>query len=41
MESFFKSNVGHLMTNSAIILRDGSEILGNIDAFVATLCAYV
>ena len=33
-------NVGHLMTNSAIILRDGSEIPeGIMDAFVSTLCA--
>ena len=33
-------NVGHLMTNSAIILKDGSEIPeGILDAFVATLCA--
>ncbi len=33
-------NVGHLMTNSAIILKDGSEIPeGIMDAFVATLCA--
>jgi len=33
-------NVGHLMTNSTIILKDGSEIPeGIMDAFVATLCA--
>tara|TARA_B100000767_G_scaffold263435_1_gene277188 strand:+ start:848 stop:2992 length:2145 start_codon:yes stop_codon:yes gene_type:complete len=33
-------NVGHLMTNSAIILKDGSEIPeGIMDAFVVTLCA--
>jgi malate synthase len=33
-------NVGHLMTNPAIILRDGSEIPeGIMDAFVSTLCA--
>jgi malate synthase len=33
-------NVGHLMTNNAIILKDGSEIPeGIMDAFVATLCA--
>ena len=33
-------NVGHLMTNPAIILKDGSEIPeGIMDAFVATLCA--
>ena len=33
-------NVGHLMTNSAITLKDGSEIPeGIMDAFVATLCA--
>jgi len=33
-------NVGHLMTNPAVILKDGSEIPeGIMDAFVATLCA--
>ena len=33
-------NVGHLMTNSAIILKDGTEIPeGIMDAFMATLCA--
>ena len=33
-------NVGHLMTNPAIILSDGSEIPeGIMDAFVSTLCA--
>ena len=33
-------NVGHLMTNPAIILKDGSEIPeGIMDAFVATMCA--
>jgi malate synthase len=33
-------NVGHLMTNPAIILNDGSEIPeGIMDTFVATLCA--
>ncbi len=33
-------NVGHLMTNSAIILKDGSEVPeGILDAFVSTLCA--
>ena len=33
-------NVGHLMTNPAIILKDGSEIPeGIMDTFVATLCA--
>ncbi|MDC0344068.1 malate synthase G [Pelagibacteraceae bacterium] len=33
-------NVGHLMTNPAIILKDGSEIPeGIMDAFVSTLCA--
>ena len=33
-------NVGHLMTNPAIILKDGSEIPeGIMDAFMATLCS--
>jgi malate synthase len=33
-------NVGHLMTNPAITLKDGSEIPeGIMDAFVSTLCA--
>ncbi len=33
-------NVGHLMTNPAIILNDGTEIPeGIMDAFMATLCA--
>ena len=33
-------NVGHLMTNPAIILKDGSEIPeGIMDIFVSTLCA--
>ncbi len=33
-------NVGHLMTNSAIVLKDGSEIPeGILDAFVSTMCA--
>ena len=33
-------NVGHLMTNSAITLSDGSEIYeGIMDAFVSALCA--
>ena len=33
-------NVGHLMTNSAIILKDGSEIPeGIMDAFMVVLCA--
>ena len=33
-------NVGHLMTNPAIILKDGSEIPeGIMDVFMATLCA--
>ena len=33
-------NVGHLMTNPAIILKDGTEIPeGILDAFIATLCA--
>ena len=33
-------NVGHLMTNPAIILKDNSEIPeGIMDAFVSTLCA--
>ena len=33
-------NVGHLMTNPAILLADGSEIPeGIMDAFIATLCA--
>ena len=33
-------NVGHLMTNPAIILKDGSNIPeGILDAFISTLCA--
>ena len=33
-------NVGHLMTNPAIILKDGSEIPeGIMDAFISTMCA--
>mgnify|MGYP003310324297 CR=1 FL=1 len=33
-------NVGHLMTNPAVILKDGSEIPeGIMDAFVSTMCA--
>ena len=33
-------NVGHLMTNPAILLKDGSEIPeGIMDAFVSTMCA--
>ena len=33
-------NVGHLMTNSSIILRDGSEIPeGIMDTFISVLCA--
>ena len=33
-------NVGHLMTNPSIQLKDGSEIPeGIMDAFVSTLCA--
>ena len=33
-------NVGHLMTNPSIILKDGSEIPeGMMDAFISTLCA--
>jgi len=33
-------NVGHLMTNSSITLKDGSEIPeGMMDAFFSTLCA--
>ena len=33
-------NVGHLMTNPAILLKDGSEIPeGIMDAFIASLCA--
>ena len=33
-------NVGHLMTNPAIILKNGTEIPeGIMDAFIATLCA--
>ena len=37
---FLNRNVGHLMTNPAIILKDGSEIPeGIMDAFISTLCA--
>ena len=33
-------NVGHLMTNSAILLKDGSEIPeGLMDAFITTAAA--
>ncbi len=33
-------NVGHLMTNPAIVLKDGTEIPeGIMDTFIATLCA--
>ncbi len=33
-------NVGHLMTNPSIILKDGSEIPeGIMDAYISTLCA--
>ena len=33
-------NVGHLMTNSSIILKDGNEIPeGIMDAFLTTACA--
>ena len=33
-------NVGHLMTNPAILLKDGTEIPeGIMDAFISTLCA--
>ena len=33
-------NVGHLMTNPAILLKDGSEIPeGIMDAFLSTMCA--
>ena len=33
-------NVGHLMTNPSIILKDGSEVPeGILDAFISNLCA--
>tara|TARA_Y100001970_G_scaffold94803_1_gene119469 strand:- start:5023 stop:7173 length:2151 start_codon:yes stop_codon:yes gene_type:complete len=33
-------NVGHLMTNSAVLLQDGSEMPeGILDAFITSLCA--
>ena len=35
-------NVGHLMTNPAILLKDGSEIPeGIMDAFIATLALFM
>jgi len=35
-------NVGHLMTNPSILLKDGSEIPeGIMDAFISTLCAII
>ena len=40
VELLLNRNVGHLMTNPAIILKDGSEIPeGIMDAFVSTMCA--
>ena len=35
-------NVGHLMTNSAVLLQDGSEIPeGILDAFVTSYVQYM
>ena len=35
-------NVGHLMTNSAVLLQDGSEIPeGILDGFFTSLCYFI
>ena len=40
VEVYFNRNVGHLMTNPSIILKDGSEVPeGIMDAFLTTAAA--